>query len=375
MATTPMLKYHNDLNEITLTSLTGLQINIFFAICQLIAKSEDNKIEFSLQDIRQMSTSRYESNEEFYTILENTLRKIGAVTMGEVGKGEFTIMALITKADVSDSKDYLKLSINYEAIPLFKEVLENFTLIDLHTLNSLVSRYSKEVYRRMMQFRIKGKWYISLEDFRRLLDIPKDYTMKKITGDILNRCIMKELPQHFPNLKINKIKKGRSVIALQFLWDASNVIDISNNTPVADCPICGHSLYEIPTKDGGSFLGHRKSDRKKFNCNRTFDSLEDVDAERYRMEKKAINQQYQIEQEHSKTNQRTIQEIAVKNDMERLVKENAELFEKPPTRFEDELAIFQCKKEYEPDQPFYKLFYTNEDYDILKNKIQKLKSK
>ncbi|MGL5903594.1 MAG: replication initiation protein [Cetobacterium sp.] len=56
-----------------------------------------------------------------------------------------------------------------------------------------------------------------IEEFRELLNIPKGFTMGKIDERILNP-ILTELSQYFTNLKLEKIKTGRSVTSLKFSW-------------------------------------------------------------------------------------------------------------------------------------------------------------
>ena len=57
---------------------------------------------------------------------------------------------------------------------------------ELKEFISLKSSYVKEFYRRMKQFKSTGKWNISLEDFKRIMDVPVNYRMCDIDVKVLN---------------------------------------------------------------------------------------------------------------------------------------------------------------------------------------------
>ena len=61
------------------------------------------------------------------------------------------------------------------------------------------------MYRLLKQFRTTGYYKITVEEFRRLLDIPKNYRMSEIDKKVLMH-IKKELPNYFKKLEIKKSK-------------------------------------------------------------------------------------------------------------------------------------------------------------------------
>jgi len=92
---------------------------------------------------------------------------------------------------------------------------------ELKEFISLKSSYVKEFYRRMKQFKSTGKWNISLEDFKRIMDVPVNYRMCDIDVWVL-KPIQKELEDKF-KLKVKKIysKKSRgrpSVSGFEFTF-------------------------------------------------------------------------------------------------------------------------------------------------------------
>ena len=92
---------------------------------------------------------------------------------------------------------------------------------ELKEFISLKSSSAKEFYRRMKQFKSTGKWNISLEDFKRIMDVPVNYRMCDIDVWVL-KPIQKELEDKF-KLKVKKIysKKSRgrpSVSGFEFTF-------------------------------------------------------------------------------------------------------------------------------------------------------------
>ena len=56
----------------------------------------------------------------------------------------------------------------------------SFTRFELEEYVEIKSTYVKKFYMQMKQFKTTGKWIVSLEEFRRLLDIPEKYRISHI---------------------------------------------------------------------------------------------------------------------------------------------------------------------------------------------------
>ncbi|MGL6024148.1 MAG: replication initiation protein, partial [Cetobacterium sp.] len=82
---------------------------------------------------------------------------------------------------------------------------------------NLNSSYSKNMFKLLKQWEsVKFKEF-QINEFKEILGIPKGFSFGKINERVLNP-IMNELPQHFNNLKLEKIKIGRSITSLKFTW-------------------------------------------------------------------------------------------------------------------------------------------------------------
>ena len=77
------------------------------------------------------------------------------------------------------------------------------TQFEFFEFATLISVYSKTVYRFLKQYRKTGFWKVSLEDFKSLLSVPKSYSPSDIDKRVL-KPVMKELPSIFKGLKSTK---------------------------------------------------------------------------------------------------------------------------------------------------------------------------
>ncbi|WP_390889597.1 hypothetical protein [Pseudostreptobacillus hongkongensis] len=78
----------------------------------------------------------------------------------------------------------------------------------------------------MKQYRNTGFWYVDIEEFRRLLDIPEKYIISKIDEKVL-KPIKEELKKY--NLKVEKKYKSSGVrpkvVAFNFKFDKEKIKD------------------------------------------------------------------------------------------------------------------------------------------------------
>jgi len=140
-----IVKYHNNFNSIGLRNFNSNELNILMAICSRMKEKEEEVITFHF--------------------------------------------------------DKLKKLVNYSDNV-------SFTAFELKEFLSLKSSYAKEFYRRMKQFKSTGIWRVSIEEFRKMLDISEKYKIGEIDKWVL-KPIQKELGDRF-NLKIKKLYNKKS---------------------------------------------------------------------------------------------------------------------------------------------------------------------
>ena len=115
---------------------------------------------------------------------------------------------LFTRYSVDMEEKTVEIAVNKEFSWVLNELNVTFTAFELKEFLSLKSSYAKEFYRRMKQFKSTGIWRVSIEEFRKLLDISEKYKIGEIDKWVL-KPIQKELGDRF-NLKIKKLYNKKS---------------------------------------------------------------------------------------------------------------------------------------------------------------------
>ena len=292
----PMLKYHNDMNLIAFKDFSQRELNIFFSLCLLMKEKGTGEITLSYDEIINVIPDRFESKAKFEEILESVYDKLLQLRLESRDKNKIEKFILFTSYKIHVNEKTVTINTNSDYSYILNNLSKNFTLFELQEFNELSSTYSKHMFRLLKQYRSTGFFRINVDEFKRLLDIPKSYTMKKIGVKVLGP-IEKELVSYFNDFKINKIKSGRSITELEFTFKPqhykcndelnnidtidveatqSNLIEEKKNQII--CPKCGQELVKRTGKDGSIFWGHKNY--LTSDCKATFSTIEEIEAER-----------------------------------------------------------------------------------------------
>lgn len=288
----PMLKYHNDMNLIAFKDFSQRELNIFFSLCLLMKEKGTGEITLSYDEIKNVIPDRFESNTKFEEILESVYDKLLQLRLESRDKNKIEKFILFTSYKIHVNEKTVTINTNSDYSYILNNLSKNFTLFELQEFNELSSTYSKHMFRLLKQYRSTGFFRINVEEFRRLLDVPKSYTMKKIGVKVLGP-IEKELVSYFKDFKIKKIKEGRSITNLEFTFkpqhykcndeidtidveaSQSNLIEEKKNQII--CPKCGQELFKRNGKDGSIFWGHKNYLTSE--CKATYSTIEDIEIE------------------------------------------------------------------------------------------------
>lgn len=277
--------YNNDLNQVALHNAKPRELNIFYAVCTIMRDRGTDRLVIPYKEIERIGGITFADTKERHELM----KKAGLGILTTVGtileEGRTTLFTLFNEVVIDDNKECFELNVHEKYAYVLNNLVANFTKFQLLEINDLKSVYSKEVYRHLMQYRDTGSWTVSIEEFRRLMKVPKSYATKDITKEILNRHVMKELPGIFHGLRIERIKKGRTVTHLQFRFTPMKTVSAEDKADAIDiltvayheCPKCHRPLYWI-NGDNGRFIGHANNDQEETHCRRTFQSIEEVEA-------------------------------------------------------------------------------------------------
>lgn len=288
-----MIKYHNDMNLIAFNDFSQRELNIFFSLCLLMKDKGTGEITLSYNDIKKIIPDRFESNKKFEEILESVYDKLLRLRLETRDKNKIEKFILFTSYKIHVNEKIVTINTNSDYSYILNNLSKNFTLFELQEFNELSSTYSKHMFRLLKQYKHTGYYKVSVDEFKRLLNVPESYTMRKITDKILS-IVLKELSDNFIDLKVNKIKDGRVIKFLEFSFKPqhykcndeidtidveatqSNLIEEKKNQII--CPKCGQELVKRTGKDGSIFWGHKNY--LTSDCKATFSNIEEIEAER-----------------------------------------------------------------------------------------------
>ena len=213
------VKYKNELNLIPMRNFDSVEMNLFFSICAKMKDKGVRKVQFSFEDLRELSAYKPTSIKRFADDLEAVYNKMIQLTYRTEEAGVREKFVLFTGYRIDENKQTVDISVNPDLDYIINELSTEFTKFELQEFTGIRSSYAKTMYRLLKQYRSTGFYKVKIDDFRELLDIPPSYSMSKIDERVL-KPIEKELSAYFDNLKIikNKARKGNKIASIEILF-------------------------------------------------------------------------------------------------------------------------------------------------------------
>ena len=236
-----IVKYHHELNTIPLRKFTPVEMNLFFSIVSRMRDVGDKKVQFTFEQLKDLSNYKATANVRFIDDLETTYDKLMDLRFGRRSadglQRERFVLFNQFKIDGKADIPFAEIQVHEKALPLLNN-LEEWVRYSLQQFNELESSYSKTMFRLLKQYRTKGFAYFSKEDFHELLDIPKSYNQGTIDQRVFNP-IRQELTAIFKGLTIKKKYgkgRGKPVIGYQFTFkpEIKKADDFNKHAPTKE---------------------------------------------------------------------------------------------------------------------------------------------
>ena len=236
-----IVKYHHELNTIPLRKFTPVEMNLFFSIVSRMRDVGDKKVQFTFEQLKDLSNYKATANVRFIDDLETTYDKLMDLRFGRRSadglQRERFVLFNQFKIDGKADIPFAEIQVHEKALPLLNN-LEEWVRYYLQQFNELESSYAKTMFRLLKQFRTKGVAYFSKEDFHELLDIPKSYRQSDINKNVI-KPIQQELTAIFKGLTIKKKYgkgRGKPVIGYQFTFkpEIKKADDFNKHAPTKE---------------------------------------------------------------------------------------------------------------------------------------------
>lgn len=227
-----IVKYHNNMNTVSFHGFNAVELDLLLSLCAKIREEGTKTIVYNFDELKHLSQYSATATSSFVKDLRSTYRKLIHLTFCIGTETEFTEFVLFTKYKVSAENQEVTISVNEEFSYILNDLTANFTRFELHEFVSLQSKYAKNLYRLLKQYRSTGKAYFTMDEFRAKLDIPKSYKLCDIDRKAL-APIEEELSSLFSNFRIEKVKntrrRGHPVTSINFYFTPQKSLQSTKN--------------------------------------------------------------------------------------------------------------------------------------------------
>ncbi|MCX4361661.1 MAG: replication initiation protein [Mucispirillum schaedleri] len=218
-----VVKYDNYMNGLKFTGFTATDFNFLMLLCSKLRDKDTSKITISFAEIREKTGYTQCSIKQFVSDLQRMNDKLMKITCKLQTETEIIMFVLFPTFRIDLENQMLTVAVNEDFKFILNELIKNFTRFDLNEFVHLDSKYSKNLYRLLKQYRITGRYEVGLEEFYSKMDCPKAYNNKQFMQNVIKPAL-KELKEnnYFKNLECivqYAHKKGRPVVGYVFTFD------------------------------------------------------------------------------------------------------------------------------------------------------------
>ena len=202
-----IVKYSNDFHTAALSKLPPADAKVFFVIIQKLKEKGGQEVVFTWKELQHLAGLTGDRHSvRFADRLKNILTTIGSLVIWHTHEDGFSGFTLFQEFDVVFSEQTLKVQISPSFEYALNNLNANFVLWELPQFLGLRSKYAQALFRHLKQFRSTGFWTVGIDEFRRLLDVPKSYRITNITTQVITPAIS-ELSPFFRSLSWHYEKK------------------------------------------------------------------------------------------------------------------------------------------------------------------------
>lgn len=188
-----IVKFSNQFNNQALRRFTALDLDMLMAISTKVRDKGTEEVSFTFDELKRLTRLRKNLTVEQMAqeVIQVNERLLALNFRFEDGSKTIQF-ALFSCFETDHENAMLTVAVNQRFAFLLNDLTSSFTRFELAEFADLKSSYAKEFYRRAKQYRSTGVWAVSLDEFRRLLDVPTSYRSSDLNTRVL-QPIMEEL--------------------------------------------------------------------------------------------------------------------------------------------------------------------------------------
>lgn len=210
---------HNDFNNVSLKGLKEKELDLLISLCYKLRDEGIEEVKLPFDELKKLSRYEGKDNQRFVKDLDSVYKKLIELNFKYEDENKIIRFVLFKSYEIDKNEKIVTIAVNEKFKYILNQLTGNFTKFGLNQFVNLTSQYSKHIFRLLKQFSETGWREFLLSDFRELLNIPEKYRISEIDKKVLNEKIIEELGKSFKNIKIIKLKNGRSVYKIRFEWE------------------------------------------------------------------------------------------------------------------------------------------------------------
>lgn len=219
-----VVKYDNYMNSLSFKKFKSVELDLLMTLCNRMRDKDVNSVTFPFSELKSLSGDTKHSNKDFIESLKSMNRKLMEITCEVEFDGKIIMFVLFPTFEIDIYKETLTICVNERFKFILNEITKNFTRFDLKDFVSLDSKYSKNLFRLLKQFRTTGVYEADIKDFRERMGCPESYSNKYVMDLIIKPCL-NELEKYFNNLECTAKyahKRGKPVTGYIFTFTPEN---------------------------------------------------------------------------------------------------------------------------------------------------------
>lgn len=230
-----IVRYDNAFNMQPLRKFNNANLNLLLSICSKLRGKKEAEVTFSFHEIRLMANiNKNLTTDELTDKILELNAKLLATTSEIRTEHEIIQFALFSYFKINKDNQTLSIKLNSDYSYLVNGLVKGFTRFQLEEFKSLRSTYSKELYRRLKQYRSTGIFRIKISELRHQLSVPSSYKASQLFEKVINPAVAELSP--IIGLRYEKIysqtgKRGRPRIdSIKFIFEKETIIKTNNET-------------------------------------------------------------------------------------------------------------------------------------------------
>jgi len=240
--------YENAMNKLQFGSLTKSSLNFFMALCYFLKGKGSEEITLTFKELREKSNYTATSIKSMVDDLDavtDQLLKVNAkiININDSGKRKIDKFDIFPTFNIDEEAETLTVAVNSKFTWLLNE-FEHYTSIDLDEIVNFKSKYTKNIFRLIRQWKSKGELKITgaanILEFRAKIGVKETYS----NAEMNRRCLAPSVQEiNESNCSIKNLsyeldyahKRGKPLNAIIFKWDkvineADTLPDITNDS-------------------------------------------------------------------------------------------------------------------------------------------------